>query len=570
MGKKLRFVFGQLNFLVGDIQGNISKIKEAIAKAREEYQADLIIFPELALTGYPPEDLLLREDFHAEIGQAIDYLISEPQGVDIIVGYPEKVGKDIYNTLLLIADNKVLAKYHKQCLPNYGVFDEKRYFTKGTEPCVVNYKGLQLGLIICEDAWFPEPCAKSALAGAQVIITINASPFDVFKLRQREKILKTRVEENNIPIIYAHCVGGQDEVVFDGRSMVINASGEITHLAPIFAEALLPIDLEITDDNKLNIIPGRISPRLSDEARTYQALVTSTHDYIEKNRFQGAIVGLSGGIDSALTLTIAVDAIGRDRVHAVMMPSRYTAEMSTSDAVKLAENLGVKYSIIPIEPAFMAFLDSLANDFAGMPPNVAEENLQARCRGVILMALSNKFGKIVLTTGNKSEMAVGYATLYGDMAGGFAVLKDVYKTLVYRLADYRNQLAPVIPSRIIDRAPSAELRQDQLDQDTLPPYAILDEILQRYVEEDQSINEITAAGLPEEVVRRVLKMVDKNEYKRRQAPPGAKITSRAFGRDRRYPITSGFRPFVHPISMEQQKPQEPQEPSEPEGKTSKE
>ena len=538
MSKKLRIAVGQLNFLVGDIQGNLQKIIATAEQARDKLKAELVIFPELALSGYPPEDLLLRTDFHDEIAAAIEHLKNKALGIDMILGYPERVNRKSYNSALFIADNQVIGNYHKQQLPNYGVFDEERYFKKGSEPCVVNYKGISFGIIICEDLWFPEPFANAVKAGAQCMICINASPFDVFKLREREKIMRARINENPIPIIYAHCVGGQDELVFDGRSIVMNEKGEMTHLAPIFKEALFSIDLEY--EKKISVIPGEINPRLSDEARTYQALVTATHDYIEKNHFPGALIGLSGGIDSALTLTIAVDAIGKDRVHAILMPSRYTAQYSIDDAKILAENMGVHYSIISIEPAFEAFLKIMQNEFAGTEIDNAEENMQARCRAVILMALSNKFGKLVLTTGNKSEMAVGYATLYGDMAGGFAVLKDVYKTIVYNLANYRNQIQAVIPERIIDRPPSAELRLEQTDQDTLPAYPILDEIIKQYVEQDRSIADIVSTGYNKETVEQVIMMIDKNEYKRRQAPPGVKITTRAFGRDRRYPITSGF------------------------------
>jgi NAD+ synthase (glutamine-hydrolysing) len=538
MHKKLRIAVGQLNFLVGDIQGNLQKIIASAEQARDQLKADLIIFPELALSGYPPEDLLLRTDFHEEIKAAIEYLKNTVFGIDIILGYPERVNDALYNAALFIANNKVLANYHKQQLPNYGVFDEQRYFKKGNESCIVDYKGLRLGIIICEDLWFPEPIANLVAAGAQCVICINASPFDVFKLREREKIMRTRINEHHIPIIYAHCIGGQDELVFDGRSIVMNEKGEITHFAPIFEEALFSIDLEY--ENKLTIIPGEIHPRLSDEARTYQALVTATRDYINKNHFPGALIGLSGGIDSALVLTIAVDAIGKDSVHAILMPSRYTAQYSIDDAKTLAENLGVHYSIISIETVFEAFLKTLQNEFVDTEVDNTEENIQARCRAIILMGLSNKFGKLVLTTGNKSEMAVGYATLYGDMAGGFAVLKDVYKTIVYNLANYRNQIQAVIPQRIIDRPPSAELRLEQTDQDTLPAYPILDDIIKRYVEQDWSIADIISIGYNEEIVKSIVMMIDKNEYKRRQAPPGVRITTRAFGRDRRYPITSGF------------------------------
>lgn len=538
MQQKLRLVIAQLNFLVGDIAGNLKKIIASAQKIKMEQQADVVIFPELALSGYPPDDLLLRPDFHAQIKTAIETLKSANLGIDIIFGYPEQTCDGLYNSVMFIGNNQILGNYRKRCLPNYGVFDEKRYFIAGSDNCVIPYKGVNIGLLICEDLWFSEPSIATKQQNAELLIAINASPFDVFKLRERERILKARIDETHLPIIYAHMIGGQDELLFDGRSMVINEHGETTHLAEAFTEDLIIVDLE--KNPKPHIIPGKISQKLPDDARAYNALVLATKDYIEKNRFPGALIGLSGGIDSAITLCIAVDAIGADKVHAVIMPSRYTADISVIDAIQIAENLNVKYSTISIEPTFAAFLESLAPEFANTAVNIAEENIQARCRGVLLMALSNKFGKLLLTTGNKSEMAVGYATLYGDMAGGFAPLKDVYKTLVYQLAEYRNSIKPVIPARIIERAPSAELRLDQTDQDSLPPYPVLDEILQRYVEQDQSVNEITAAGFAEPIVHQILQLVDKNEYKRRQAPPGVKITSRAFGRDRRYPITSGF------------------------------
>jgi len=404
----------------------------------------------------------------------------------------------------------------------------------------VNVKGLPIGITICEDVWFPEPVKQSVLAGAKLIISINASPFDMHKLKEREKTLTQRVDEANTSIIYVHNIGGQDEVIFDGRSIVINEKKEFCHYGPVFKEELFAVDMELTDD-KPKILGGNAIEKISLEEKTYKALVTATRDYIQKNNFPGALVGLSGGIDSALTVAVAVDAVGAENVHAVMMPSRYTSEMSLEDSRKMAKDLGIQYSEMSIEPSFAVMLESLKEDFADAPADVTEENLQARIRGTLLMSLSNKFGKLVLTTGNKSEMAVGYATLYGDMAGGFAVLKDVYKTLVYDLARYRNTLAEIIPKRIIERAPSAELAEGQVDQDSLPPYEILDKILQRYVERNQGPTAITAAGFDEAVVRKVIQLVDRNEYKRRQAPPGPKITTRAFGRDRRYPITNGFR-----------------------------
>ncbi len=540
MSKNLRIVIAQLNILVGDIIGNRRKIIAASKEARDSLNADMIVFPELALTGYPPEDLLLRKDFHAQIQQSLNIIKDAVSGIDMLIGYPERVRDNLYNSACVIRSGEIIANYHKQKLPNYGVFDEKRYFQKGSKPCVVNLKGLPIGITICEDIWFPEPMQQSVLAGAKLIISINASPFDVHKLKERERTLKQRVDEANTAIIYVHNIGGQDEVVFDGRSIVIDENQKICHFGPVFEEALIPVDLDINDNGKPMIHPGKTIEHISVEEKAYKALVTATKDYLLKNQFSGALVGLSGGIDSALTLAIAVDALGAENIHAVMMPSRYTSEMSIEDAKEMAEILGVKYSEISIEPTFNALLESLQSEFAGTQPGIAEENLQARIRGNLLMALSNKFGKLVLATGNKSEMAVGYATLYGDMAGGFAVLKDVYKTSVYALANYRNTVSPAIPDRILKRPPTAELRENQLDADSLPPYDVLDKILERYVERNQGAAEITAAGFDEKTVHQIILLVDKNEYKRRQAPPGPKITTRAFGRDRRYPITNGY------------------------------
>jgi NAD+ synthase (glutamine-hydrolysing) len=540
--QKLRIVIAQLNFLVGDIEGNLNKIADSIKTAKQQLNGDLVIFPELALTGYPPEDLLLRNDFHARVKKALEELTKNTHDIDVIIGIPERIDDKIYNAAVVIRDGKIIGNYHKQFLPNYGVFDEKRYFTPGDSPtpCIVNFQGIPTSILICEDLWFPKPMAEAKNAGAKLIIVINASPFDIHKLKDREKMLTQRIAETQLPIVYAHLIGGQDELVFDGRSMVYSKEAKLMHLAPLFEEILLPVDIEF--DQEVKIVSSEIKSPLNREAKVYKALVTGLRDYVHKNHFSGALLGLSGGIDSALTLTIAVDALGKENVHAVLLPSRYTSVMSIEDSKELAKNLGVKYSLISIEPAFEAFLEGLKNEFAKVSPDVTEENIQARCRAIFLMAMSNKFGKLLLSTGNKSELAVGYATLYGDMAGAFGVLKDVYKTLVYELANYRNNIESVIPLRIITRPPSAELRHGQTDQDILPPYAILDQILERYVEYNESVQNIVHAGFAEEIVRQVIHMVDKNEYKRRQAPPGVKITSRAFGRDRRYPITSGFKP----------------------------
>ena len=535
MSVPLRIVLAQLNLLVGDIAGNVAKMCAAVDKARGELQAHAIVFPELAITGYPPEDLLLRPDFIAAAEQGLEELCRVAKGMDVVVGYPSQHGGKLYNTASVLRDGKVVTTYAKHCLPNYGVFDEKRYFTAGSGTCVVPIQGVPVAITICEDVWEGWPVDEAVKAGARLVINLNASPFHLNKGRERLEVVAQASRRNHVAILYANLVGGQDELVFDGDSFAVNAEGELTHRACAFEEELCLV--EISGGNP---VAGHIAPVLSEEASVYGALVLGVRDYIEKNKFRGAVLGLSGGVDSALTLCLAVDAIGSGRVEAVMMPSRYTAPMSIEDSRLLAQALGVTCREIPIEHMFGAFLAALKEEFRGLKPDTTEENIQARVRGVLLMAISNKTGKIVLTTGNKSEMAVGYATLYGDMAGGFAAIKDVPKTLVYRLAEWRNGVKPVIPRRIIERPPSAELAPDQKDTDSLPPYATLDPILERYVERDQRPAEIIAAGFDAATVQRVVAMVDRNEYKRRQAPPGVRITPRAFGRDRRYPITSGF------------------------------
>ena len=535
MSAPLRIVLAQLNLLVGDIAGNVAKMCAAVDKARGELQAHAIVFPELAITGYPPEDLLLRPDFIAAAEQGLEELCRAAKGVDIIVGHPSQRDGKLYNAASVLRDGKVIATYAKHCLPNYGVFDEKRYFTAGSGTCVVPIQGMPVAITICEDVWEGWPVDEAVKAGARLVINLNASPFHLNKGRERFEVVAQAAQRNHVAILYANLVGGQDELVFDGDSFAVNAEGELTHRARAFEEELCLVEI-----GGGNPVAGHIAASLSEEASVYGALVLGVRDYIEKNKFRGAVLGLSGGVDSALTLCLAVDAIGPGRVEAVMMPSRYTAPMSLEDSRLLAQALGVSYREIPIEPMFDAFLAALKEEFSGMKPDTTEENIQARVRGVLLMAISNKTGKIVLTTGNKSEMAVGYATLYGDMAGGFAAIKDVPKTLVYRLAEWRNGVKPVIPRRIIERPPSAELAPDQKDSDSLPPYATLDPILERYIERDQRPAEIVAAGFDAATVSRVVAMVDRNEYKRRQAPPGVRITPRAFGRDRRYPITSGF------------------------------
>lgn len=539
MAETLRIAMAQLNMLVGDIEGNAEKVIAAAVRARDELQADVVVFPELTLTGYPPEDLLLRPGLYTRVLAALQRVNLRVRDIDIILGYPHAAAGGVYNAASLLRADMTVATYHKQHLPNYSVFDEKRYFTAGSEPCVVEIKGVPVGLTVCEDIWQPGSVAQATAAGARLIININASPFHIYKEREREQAVRERVAEGGVPVLYVNLIGGQDELVFDGGSFVMDSRGEVTQQAPAFEEGLFLAEFSVAG-GKVTPVPGEQAAELDKEASAYRALVLGLRDYIEKNGFPGVVLGLSGGIDSALALAVAVDAIGAERVEAVMMPSRYTADISLADARAEAEALGVDYRVIPIEPAFNVFLDSLKEEFAGTAPDVTEENIQARCRGIMLMAISNKKGKMVLTTGNKSEMAVGYATLYGDMAGGFDVLKDVPKTLVFRLSRYRNTISPVIPERVITRPPSAELAADQKDTDSLPPYEVLDAILEMYVEQDYCAADIIAAGYDEATVRRVVRLVDINEYKRRQAPPGVRITRRAFGRDRRYPITSGF------------------------------
>ncbi len=537
---ELRVVMAQINTLVGDVDGNTDKVIEAALRARDQYGADAILFPELVLCGYPPEDLLLRPGLSLRVVHGLERIKREVTGIDVILGYPRRATGGLYNAASLVRDGKIVATYHKQHLPNYSVFDEKRYFSPGDAPCVVPIKGIPVAIVICEDVWLPQPLQQARDAGARLALILNASPYRMHKEKEREEVLRERTEESGLPAIYVNLVGGQDELVFDGASFVIDAGGAVTQRAPAFEEGLHPVTLEVTGEGAVVPRRGPCAPVLSEEASVYRALVLAVKDYVEKNGFRGVVIGLSGGIDSALTLAIAVDALGARRVEAVMMPSRYTRRISLEDAQQEARTLGVEYRVISIEKPYEAFLEALAEEFAGTEPDTTEENIQARCRGVLLMAISNKRHKMVLTTGNKSEMAVGYATLYGDMAGGFDVLKDVPKTLVFRLARYRNTLGEVIPQRVIERPPSAELAPDQQDTDSLPPYPVLDGILELYVEQDKCIEEIVAAGYDEETVRKVVRMVDRNEYKRRQAPPGPRVTRRAFGRDRRYPITSGF------------------------------
>jgi NAD+ synthase (glutamine-hydrolysing) len=555
----LKVALAQINATVGDLAGNGRKIVDAARRAYDQ-GARLVLTPELGLCGYPPEDLLLRPAFMQACVEALAdcaRALAELPGLFVVVGHPHQFGErgDVrsnsvsvprrFNAASVLSQGKVIATYCKRELPNYQVFDERRYFASGRDagqaPVVFDVHGVKVGLNICEDAWFEEPARIAKAAGAQVLCVINASPFHLGKATEREERMAERALAVQLPLLYAHMAGAQDEVVFDGASFAVDADGTVTARAPIFDEALVCVDVQG------GAVRGELAPLPSLEAQAWSALVVGVRDYIGKNDFPGVIIGLSGGIDSALVLAIAVDALGADRVRTVMMPSPYTADISWIDAREMADGLGVRYDEISIVPMFDAFRASLAKEFAGLKEDATEENIQARVRGTLLMALSNKFGAIVLTTGNKSEMATGYCTLYGDMAGGFAVIKDVAKTLVYRLANWRNERSreagggDMIPQRIITRPPSAELRPDQKDQDSLPPYEVLDGILQRYMEQDEGIDEIVAAGYAAADVERVTRLIKINEYKRRQAPVGIRITHRAFGRDWRYPITSKFR-----------------------------
>lgn len=537
MTQLLNVVMAQLNLKVGDIHGNVERIIGAACEARDRLQGDLIVFPELSLCGYPPEDLLLRSSMQRRIEQGLQRIREEIAGIHVLVGFPWLEEGRRFNACAVYRDGAQLAFYRKQQLPNYRVFDEKRYFEAGDTAAVFDFQGVPIGVTICEDIWFAAPMAKARQAGARLMLNLNASPFHGGKQPEREAVVGERAREGSMPVVYVNQVGGQDELVFDGHSFVVDAQGRVSQRAPAFVEGLYPVAF----DADLNPLPAATAPVASLEASVYDALVLGVRDYVRKNGFKGVVLGLSGGIDSALVLAVAVDALGAEQVEAVMMPYHYTAQMSLDDAEAEARTLGVRYSVLPIAAMVEAFQQTLAGEFAGLGRDTTEENLQARCRGTLLMAISNKKGYLVLTTGNKSEMAVGYATLYGDMAGGFDVLKDVPKTLVFRLCEYRNRDGEVIPRRVIDRPPSAELSPDQKDEDSLPPYPVLDEILRLYVEQDLSAVDIVAAGFAEEVVRKVLRLVDLNEYKRRQAAVGARVTQRGFGRDRRYPITSGWR-----------------------------
>ena len=570
----LRVALAQINPTVGDLDGNAARIIHYLEMAREA-GADLVAFPELALTGYPPEDLLLKPQFVKDNLAALQKIALQAKGIVAVVGFVD-ADDDIYNAAAILHEGAVAGIYRKVYLPNYGVFDEQRYFCRGREQPLFVVSGVKVGVSICEDLWYPNgPALIQARAGAQVLVNISASPYDMGKRRRRECMVETRAEDNEVIVCYLNAVGGQDELVFDGASLVVDQTGRTLARGKQFEEELLLVDLDVESVFRSRLHDPRrrteplfpvvadaptprivlsehpaavgkppLAPReaqpLEGPAEVYSALVLGTRDYVRKNDFHKVIVGLSGGVDSSLTAVIAVDALGADNVVGVSMPSRYSSPGSRDDARELASRLGIQLLTIPIEPAFQAYLTMLEEPFRGTKTGIAEENLQPRIRGNILMALSNKFGYLVLTTGNKSELATGYTTLYGDMAGGFAVIKDVPKTLVYQIAEYRNGLSPVIPESVILKEPSAELRPGQRDVDTLPPYPILDPILKAYVEDDRGFEEIVAMGYPEETVRRVIRMVDRSEYKRRQAPPGIKVTPRAFGRDRRLPITNRY------------------------------
>lgn len=547
MAKKLRIIIAQLNFLVGDLEGNLEKHIQAAKTARDLYKADVIVFPELSLTGYPPEDLLLRKNFIERANQKLQAFKAAVSDIYCVLGHPHSSEQGLLNACSLIYNDAILGRYAKQYLPNYDVFDEHRYFVPGSASCVVPIRGIPVGLVICEDLWHSGPVQQAATQGARLILSPNASPFEKDKHEKRLAVLSKRAKLNRLPIVYANQVGAQDGIIFDGGSMVLDAKGHLCQLAGFFHEVLHPIDFDInTTETRVESIPFSLPNK---EEGLYKSLVLGVRDYVEKNHLPGVILGISGGIDSALTLAIAVDALGPKRVSAIFMPSPYTLASSHVNAAEIAENLGVCLETLAIEPSFNSFLTTLAPAFGGKAADVTEENLQARCRGVLLMALANKRGGIVLTTSNRSELAVGYTTLYGDMAGGFAVLMDVPKTRVYDLARYRNQLSPVIPLDTLTRPPSAELALNQKDEDSLPLYPVLDNILDLYLNQEKGAQEIIALGFDPAIVAKVIRLISFNEYKRRQAAIGVRLNYKSFGKDRRYPITSGFTEFPknHPL-----------------------
>lgn len=533
---KLQIALAQINPIVGDIDGNTDKIIATVRQCVAESNPQVVLFPELVVTGYPPEDLLLRSSIAQRVERAIKRIADAVGKTFVIVGYPRYLDGALYNAAGVFYEGKLINEYFKQCLPNYRVFDEKRYFKEGQHSLVIDIFGVPVAISICEDVWEKGPMSAAKAKGAQLMLNLSASPFHAGKQVEREALLAQRAWQGGMPVVYCNLVGGQDELVFDGASMAVSADGELIARSPAYAEHLSYVEAE-WDGKRVRLVPGEVTdlqPVLED---IYQTLVLGVRDYVNKNGFNGVVLGLSGGIDSALSLAIAVDALGAERVHAVMMPFRYTSSMSVEDAQAQAELLGVGYQVMSIEAIYDSFMAALAEEFEGTEVDKTEENLQARCRGVLLMAISNKKGYLVLTTGNKSEVAVGYSTLYGDMAGGFDVLKDVAKTRVFELARYRNTLSAAIPQRVIDRPPSAELAPDQKDEDSLPPYQVLDRVLERYIELDESAETIIEAGYDRDMVNRILRLVDLNEYKRRQAPIGTRVTERGFGRDRRYPIT---------------------------------
>ncbi|MFO7547709.1 MAG: NAD+ synthase [Acidimicrobiia bacterium] len=547
----LRVAGAQLDLVVGDLSGNEERIAEAMAWA-EEVEADVLLLPELAVTGYPPEDLVLRRSFVDEAIATVGRLARRSGRVTSVVGFVDRaiaggrafddaVTRPIANAAAVITGGEVIGVYHKVLLPNYGVFDEDRYFAAGLEPDRIFTIGqAPVGVSICEDIWLPDgPPTLQARAGARILLNINASPFHRGKASDRERMLAQRARAAGVPLVYLNLVGGQDELVFDGASLVVSADGTILHRSPQFEEDHFVVDVPFAGEAATG---GEVAPLLDQPEEVYRALVVGLGDYVRKNGFSDVVIGLSGGIDSALTAVIAVDALGPEHVWGVGMPSRYSSDHSVADARALASHLGIRLDLISIDGVFQAYLDTLAGVFAGREPGLAEENLQARARGAVLMAISNAYGPIVVATGNKSEMAAGYSTLYGDMVGGYAVLKDVFKTLVYDLARWRNRDGEVIPWSSIEKPPSAELRPNQKDSDSLPPYELLDQVLERYIEDDQGVDQIVAAGFDQDLVHRVALLVDRNEYKRRQSAPGVKITTKAFGKDRRLPITNRYRP----------------------------
>ena len=541
-------VMAQLNLVVGATDDNTTLLIDSARQAIAEFNAQFVVFPELTLTSYPPEDLLLRPSLAPRMKEAMDRILAAKLPTTLVFGYPESYEGKLYNSLAIVDQGELLATYRKQCLPNYQVFDERRYFQAGDQPCVLEINGLRLGFTICEDLWEEGPTQQLEHQSLDLLLNINASPFNRGKASERRQLLMRRARVIGAPITYVNLVGGQDELVFDGGSLVVDSGGEAVVQAPQFEAGLYPAVFKLSSAGRYEPAGESCVALASDLAQIYNALTTGVRDYVTKNGFKGVVLGLSGGIDSALTLAIAVDALGAHAVHAVMMPFEYTSQLSRDAAAEQAATLGVAYRSISIKSIYDQFVAALALEFEGLAEDVTEQNLQARCRGVLLMAISNKKGYLVLTTGNKSEIAVGYSTLYGDMAGGFDVLKDVSKTLVYELSRYRNTLGDsaesvaleAIPQRVIDRPPSAELAPGQVDQDNLPPYDILDRILELYIEEDASASAIIAEGFDEQLVRRVLRLVDVNEYKRRQSPTGVRLTRRGFGRDRRYPITNAW------------------------------